>query len=88
MNYITTNIRIPEDDYLKLKAEAAKKRKSLAAIIREKIIEPEDKTEPVTKSLLAITDLAEKENWSGPSDLATDHDKYFIEAFQEINQSK
>lgn len=37
MNYVTTNIRIPEEEYIKLKAEAAKKRKSLAAIVREKI---------------------------------------------------
>lgn len=37
MNYVTTNIRLPEDDYLKLKAEAAKKRKSLSAVIREKV---------------------------------------------------
>lgn len=37
MNYITTNIRIPEDDYLKLKEEAAKTRKSFSAIVREKI---------------------------------------------------
>lgn len=38
MSYITTNIRIDEEDYLRLKVEAAKKRKSLAAVIREKII--------------------------------------------------
>lgn len=37
MNYVTTNIRLPEEDYLKLKAEAAKKRKSLSAVIREKV---------------------------------------------------
>lgn len=37
MNFVTTNIRLPEEEYLKLKAEAAKKRKSLAAVIREKI---------------------------------------------------
>lgn len=37
MNYVTTNIRIAEDDYLRLKAEAAKKRKSLASVIRKKI---------------------------------------------------
>lgn len=36
-NYITTNIRLPEKDYLRLKDEAAKTRKSLAAVIREKI---------------------------------------------------
>lgn len=37
MNYVTTNIRLPEESYLKLKEEALKKRKSLAAIIREKV---------------------------------------------------
>ncbi len=37
MNYITTNIRIPEEDYLRLKMEAVNKRTSLAGIIREKI---------------------------------------------------
>jgi len=36
-NYITTNIRLPEEDYLRLKEEAAKARKSLSAIIREKV---------------------------------------------------
>jgi len=36
-NYVTTNIRIPEKDYLRLKEEAAKRRKSLAAVVREKI---------------------------------------------------
>lgn len=36
-NYVTTNIRIPEEDYLRLKEEAAKKRASLSAVIREKI---------------------------------------------------
>lgn len=37
MSYVTTNIRLDEEDYLKLKSEAAKKRKSLSAVIREKI---------------------------------------------------
>lgn len=36
-NYVTTNIRIPEEDYLKLKEEAAKRRKSFSAVVREKI---------------------------------------------------
>lgn len=37
MNYITTNVRLSEEDYLRLKIEAAGKRQSLAAVIREKI---------------------------------------------------
>lgn len=36
-NYVVTNIRLPEEDYLRLKTEAAMKRKSLAAVIREKV---------------------------------------------------
>lgn len=37
MNYVTTNIRISEEDYLRLKAEAAKKRQSLSGVIRSKL---------------------------------------------------
>ena len=36
MNVIT-NIIIPEEDYLRLKAEAAKRRTSFSAIVREKV---------------------------------------------------
>lgn len=35
MNWIATNIRFPEDQYMKLKQKAVKERKSLAKIIRE-----------------------------------------------------
>lgn len=37
MNYVTTNIRLAEEDYLRLKEEAFKKRKSLAALIRDRV---------------------------------------------------
>ena len=37
MSYITTNIRLPREDYFRLKNEAAKQRKSLSALIREKV---------------------------------------------------
>ncbi|MBI2329910.1 hypothetical protein HYU94_00790 [Candidatus Daviesbacteria bacterium] len=36
-NYIVTNIRLPEEDYFRLKEEALKKRKSFSAVIRDKI---------------------------------------------------
>ncbi|MBI4098111.1 MAG: hypothetical protein HY426_03650 [Candidatus Levybacteria bacterium] len=63
MNYITTNIRISEEDYLKLKAEAAKNRKSLSAIIREKIGNAEKiNSEAEAKSLLEELDEVAKEN--------------------------
>lgn len=37
MNYVTTNIRISEEDYLRLKAEAARRRKSFSAVARERL---------------------------------------------------
>ena len=37
MNWITTNLRLPEDIYIELKMKAAKERKSVAAVIREKL---------------------------------------------------
>lgn len=37
MNWVTTNIRFPEDLYMELKMEAAKTRKSIAELIRERV---------------------------------------------------
>ncbi|MDO8658469.1 MAG: hypothetical protein Q7K55_07035 [Candidatus Levybacteria bacterium] len=37
MNWITTNLRLPEDLYMDLKIKAANERKSVAAVIREKL---------------------------------------------------
>lgn len=78
MNFITTNIRLPEDQYLMLKSEAAKKRKSFAAVVREKLGAETKPLPQTTKSLLNLVERAEKENWKGPADLAVHHDDYFI----------
>lgn len=53
-NYVVTNIRLPEEDYLRLKEEAAKKRKSLSAVIREKVTKK--KPDDYEKILLTSTD--------------------------------
>ena len=37
MNWVTTNIRLPEDLYMDLKLEAARRRTSMAVVMREKI---------------------------------------------------
>lgn len=62
-NYVTTNIRLLEEDYLRLKEEAAKKRKSLSAIIRGKIGTDKKKRsdEEVEKLLMELDEIA-KEN--------------------------
>jgi len=37
MNWVTTNLRLPEEDYMELKLTAARKRTSVNALIREKL---------------------------------------------------
>ena len=37
MNWITTNIRLPEDVYMDLKMTAAKRRTSVSGLIRERL---------------------------------------------------
>ena len=37
MDWITTNIRFPKDEYMELKMEAAMLRKSIAQIVRERV---------------------------------------------------
>jgi len=53
MNWITTNIRLPEDLYMDLKMKAAKERKSVAAVIREGLLIKERKIATKNKSLLS-----------------------------------
>ncbi|KKR11198.1 MAG: hypothetical protein A3D24_04160 [Candidatus Blackburnbacteria bacterium RIFCSPHIGHO2_02_FULL_39_13] len=62
MDYVTTNIRISEEDYLRLKEEAAKKRKSLSAIIREKLARKGGKSLASKKKLIAQTKKLAQQN--------------------------
>lgn len=64
MNYVTTNIRISEEDYLRLKTEAAKSRKSLSAVIRERLVSHKEKKqlspEDKKKAKQLIKDMKER----------------------------
>lgn len=52
MNWITTNIRIPEDVYMDLKMIAAQQRKSVAEIIRERLTnDQKHKAEDILKAV-------------------------------------
>ena len=53
-NYVVTNIRLPEEDYLRLKEEAAKKRTSLSAVIRERVSKKKISREEYAKKLLTL----------------------------------
>lgn len=54
MNYVVTNIRLLEEDYLRLKEEALKKRKSFSAIIRDKVGKKKLTKTEYRKKLLSI----------------------------------
>lgn len=62
-SYVTTNIRLLEEDYLRLKEEAAKKRTSLSAVIREKVGKKKT-SEGYVKKLLSI-----KGDWFSPGEV-------------------
>lgn len=72
MNYITTNIRISEEDYLRLKTEAAKSRKSLSAVIREKLQPNQEK-----KELSSVAKAKAKKLMQELDELAKKNAKYF-----------
>lgn len=63
-SYVVTNIRLLEEDYLRLKEEAFKKRKSLSAVIRDKVSEKKLSTEEYTEKLLNL-----KTDWFSNDDL-------------------
>ncbi|EKD90042.1 MAG: hypothetical protein ACD_32C00073G0003 [uncultured bacterium] len=48
MDFITTNIRLPEEDYRELKKEAYHRRISLSAVIREKLTATQIKSDPLS----------------------------------------
>lgn len=52
MNWITTNIRLPEDLYMELKLKAARERKSVAGVIREKLSDKQEFQNKKTVTLL------------------------------------
>lgn len=63
MGYITTNIRFDEEEYYRLKAEATRTRKSLSAVVREKVKSKQKaKSKAEVKRIMADLDKLAKEN--------------------------
>jgi hypothetical protein len=51
MQYITTNIRLPEEEWERLKIEAVEERKSLSEVIREKLTQDSSQKTDLQKIL-------------------------------------
>ena len=61
MNWVTTNIRFPEDLYMTLKAEAVRQRMSLAAVIRQRLTDKKKRTPAqVARIMRQVKKLAEQ----------------------------
>ena len=87
MNWIATNIRFPEDQYMELKMKAAKERKSVAAVIREAadiVVKPEKKIQrkmtekEIKKFMRELDKLAEEISKEVPKDFDS------VKALREI----
>lgn len=66
MNWITTNLRIPENLYMELKMKAALERKSVAAIIREKLSEDKKKDNNADELFNKMKQLSNKLTKNNP----------------------
>ena len=66
MNWITTNLRLPEDLYMELKLKAARERKSVAAVIRERLVNKKASSkhsgEDILKDLRKFREKMAKQN--------------------------
>ena len=61
MNWITTNIRFPEDLYMELKMEAAQTRKSIAELVRERVAKKTtSQKRKVSKIMISLEKLAKE----------------------------
>jgi len=63
MNYVTTNIRLPEEDYIRLKDQATRERKSLAEVIRVRLgVKTRKRSKAQVRKLLVRIDKLAHEN--------------------------
>ena len=67
MNWVTTNIRFPEDLYMTLKSEAARRRMSLAAVIRQRLMDKKKRSPAeVSRIMKQVERLAEENARQNP----------------------
>jgi hypothetical protein len=67
MNWITTNIRFPEDLYMALKSEAARRRVSVASVIRQRLTDVKKRTPAeVARIMRSVKRIAEESARQNP----------------------
>lgn len=89
MNWISTNIRFPEDQYRKLKIKAARERVSLAKVVREattKVISEEQKPKRRIKDVEKFMKELEQLGRSISKDVGKDFN--WVKALREMRYSQ
>ncbi|OGG02950.1 hypothetical protein A2W14_02115 [Candidatus Gottesmanbacteria bacterium RBG_16_37_8] len=73
---------LPEELYQKMQLQAKIDGKTITDVLRDLVkiglkVKERKQTGRGAKKLYELSQLAQKEKWSGPSDLSISHDKYF-----------
>lgn len=93
MAYVQRKFYFPQDLYMALQLQAKREgvrivdklRTYTARGIQE---DTHGKTSPGIGALWDLVKLGERAKWKGPSDLSINHDKYFVEAYEELKEGK
>jgi len=84
---IRTQVYLPDEVHTKLNYLATARKEPMARIVREYVEDGLHRDQTKLKGnahfLLELAELAEKEGWSGPGDLAKNHNVYFAEALEK-----
>lgn len=93
MVYIQRKFYFPEEMYTKLSLVAKTRKTTITNVLREFVERGLQSSKNVKhakgKTLLDIGKQAEKEHWGKgiPSDIAKNHDKYFVEAYHRLKEN-
>lgn len=92
MNMVQRKFYFPVEMYNRLQLLARTKKQTITETLRTVVargLELEQQHSGNAHVLLEIARHAEQEGWgSGVSDLAENHDKYFVEAYEEAEEAK
>lgn len=90
MAYVQRKFYLPEEMYRELTWRAQQRRVSITELLRRLVEIGLRETRPKNgaEALLELAHIAEKEDWSGPKDLSTHHDKYFVQAYEKLKEGK
>ena len=93
MPYVQRKFYFPKDLYVALSLKAKAKKINITTMLRHYVERglKEDRRKEKSAGIAALWNLVklgEKANWSGPSDLSVNHDRYFVEAYEELKEGK